>query len=182
MKILSKISFFLAILIFASCESEESKKERLAQLEADRIEKEINDKFISNSLTTGSFPYEEYYGENSSCKEVGCSEIRITTSNSDVIVTIKQDNEVVQHAYIKAGDNYTFSLPNGTYQPFFYYGTGWYPEKEMKGGQMKGGFIADEVFGKDEPQSLNNNVLTYELVLQQNGNFSTKPSNSDEAL
>ena len=182
MKTLIKISFVLSLLIFASCESENVKKDRLAQEEAERIEKEINDKYISNSLTSGSFPYAEYYGENSSCNEVGCSEIRITTSNSDVIVTIKKDNEVVQHAYIKAGDNYTFSLPNGTYQPFFYYGEGWNPEKEMKGGQMKGGFIANEVFSKDEPQSLYNNVLTYDLVLQQNGNFSTNPSNPEEAL
>jgi hypothetical protein len=182
MKTLIKISFVLSLLIFASCESEESKKERLAQLEADRIEKEINDKYISNSLSTGSVPYAQYYGPNTSCNDNDCSEIRVTTSNSDVIVTIKKDNVVVQHAFIKAGGTYTFTFPNGTYQPFFYYGKGWNPEKEMKGGQMKGGFVANEVFGKDQPQTLNNNVLTYELILKQDGNFSTKPSNPEEAL
>lgn len=52
----------------------------------------------------------------------------------------------------------------------------------MKNGEIKGGFIANEDFGKDDPQSLYNNVLTYELILQQNGNFSTRPSNPEEAL
>jgi hypothetical protein len=52
----------------------------------------------------------------------------------------------------------------------------------MKGGKLKGGFIINENFGKDDPQYLNHNVLTYELILQENGNFSTRPSNPEEAL
>ena len=54
--------------------------------------------------------------------------------------------------------------------------------KETDCGTLKGGFIADEQIGKDSPQSLNNNILEYELILQQNGNFSTTPSNSEEAF
>jgi hypothetical protein len=52
----------------------------------------------------------------------------------------------------------------------------------MKNGKIKGGFISNEDFGKDDPQTLQNNVLTYELILQTNGNFSTRPSNPLEAL
>jgi len=99
-----------------------------------------------------------------------------------VLVTIKKNDKVVRHAFIQAGDSYAFSFPNGTYQAFFYYGKGWSPEKEMKNGALKGGFITNEDFGKDDPQLLHNNVLKYELILQQNGNFSTRPSNSEEAL
>ena len=101
------------------------------------------------------------------------------------MVTIKKNNEVFRHAYINAGSQYTFEFPNGTYQAFFYYGRGWNPNKVMKEtdcGTLKGGFIADEHFGKDSPQSLSNNILEYELILQQNGNFSTRPSNSEEAF
>jgi carboxypeptidase C (cathepsin A) len=47
---------------------------------------------------------------------------------------------------------------------------------------LKGGFIAGESYGKDSPQRLSNNILEYELILQQNGNFSTKPSNAEEAF
>ena len=54
--------------------------------------------------------------------------------------------------------------------------------KETDCGTLKGGFISNENFGKDSPQSLSNNILKYELILQQNGNFSTSPSNSDEAF
>ena len=163
-------------------QAETERIEREAQLEKERKEQEIYNKYISNSLRTGSTPYTKYYGGNSSCNDYGCSQIKVRTSNSDVLVTIKKNDKVVRHAFIQAGDSYTFSFPNGTYQAFFYYGKGWNPEKEMKGGEIKGGFITNEDFGKDEPQSLYNNVLEYELILQQNGNFSTRPSNPEEAL
>jgi hypothetical protein len=161
---------------------EKDRIEQEAKTELERKEKEIYDRYISNSLKTGSTPYAKYYGRNSICTDYGCSKIKVTTSNSDVIVTIKENDRVVRHAYIEAGHTYVFSLPNGSYQTFFYYGTGWNPNKEMKGGKMQGGFISGEDFGKDEGQMLFNNILTYELIMQPNGNFSTSPSSQDEAL
>lgn len=160
--------------------------EREARVEKERQEKAIYDKYINNSLSTGSTPYSYCYGRNSSCSDWGCSQIKVRTPyNSDVLVTIKRGGTVVRHAYIKAGSLYTFEVPNGTYQPFFYYGKGWNPEKVMKQtscGTLKGGFIEDESFGKDSPQNLSNNILEYELILQERGNFSTRPSNVNEAL
>ena len=141
-----------------------------------------NSKYINNSLSTGDTPYAEYYGSNKECKYDDCSQIKVVTSDSDVLVTIKKDEKVVSHAYIGKNDNYTFSVPNGRYQVFFYYGRGWDPEKPMKNGEMKGGFVADEAFQKDEPLDLNNNKLEYKLVLQQNGNFKTQSSDQSEAL
>lgn len=163
-------------------QEEEDRLAKAAQLEIERKERAIYEKYINNSLPTGSTPYSRYYGRNSPCKEYGCSEIKVRTSNSDVLVTIKKEGKVVRHAFINSGGSYTFSFPNGTYQTFFYYGKGWNPEKEMKGGELMGGFISNESFGKDDPQFLNNNILEYELILQQNGNFSTHPSNPEEAL
>ncbi|WP_304344501.1 hypothetical protein [Chryseobacterium koreense] len=147
------------------------------------VELNATDLYADNSLPTGATPYSKYYGGNRSCNDNGCSQIEVKTPyNSDVLVTIKKNDKVVRHAYIQAGDRYTFSFPNGTYQAFFYYGKDWDPEKEMKNGEIKGGFVTNENFGKDDEQSLYNNVLTYELILQPNGNFSSKPSNPDEAL
>ncbi|MBO0355872.1 hypothetical protein J0656_17770 [Muricauda ruestringensis] len=160
-------------------------QERIAReerLEKERKEQAIYDKYFNNSLSTGATPYSRYYGANSTCNDYGCSQIKVRTSNSDVIVTIKKNDKVVRHAYINSGSSFTFSFPNGTYQTFFYYGKGWNPAKEMKGGEMKGGFITNESFGKDDPQFLSNNILEYELILQENGNFSTRPSNPDEAF
>ena len=182
-------AFFTSIALVA-CESEIERNERLTREAQQKVaeegkkhrEKEIYDKYINNSLPTGSTPYFDYYGGNSSCDSYGCSKITIRTSNSDVLVTIKNNDKVVRHSFIKSGGTYTFSMPNGTYQPFFYYGKGWNPEKEMKNGQLKGGFISEEDFGKDDPQTLMNDILTYELILQTNGNFSTRPSNPFEAL
>jgi hypothetical protein len=158
----------------------------LARLEQERQERAIYEKFINNALSTGSTPYSYCFGRNSSCSGLGCSEIKVRTPfNSDVLVTIKKGEKVVRHAYIKGGSSYTFELPNGTYQPFFYYGKGWNPEKIMKQtdcGILKGGFITNEDFGKDGPQTLSNNILEYELILQERGNFRTRPSNANEAL
>ncbi len=165
---------------------EQERIERETRLEKERKEKEKYDKYINNSLSTGSTPYSYCFGGNSSCSDWACSQIKVKTPyNSDVLVTIKKGEKVVRHAFIKGGSTYTFELANGTYQPFFYYGKGWNPEKVMKQsdcGTLKGGFIANEDFGKDSPQNLSNNILEYELILQQSGNFSTRPSNADEAL
>lgn len=163
-------------------QAEAERIEREARLEKERKEQEIYDRYINNSLHTGATPYSKYYGGNSTCDDYGCSQIKVRTSNSDVLVTIKKNDKVVRHAFIQAGGRYTFSFPNGTYQAFFYYGKGWNPEKEMKGGEIRGGFISGESFGKDDPQFLSNNILEYELILQENGNFSTRPSNPEEAL
>ncbi len=197
-----KITFILITIlsvfaVFISCESEAEKKQREVRLEQTRIEQKekneqeklnqaIRDKYISNSLSTGTTPYAYCFGSNNTCSDNGCSQIKVKTpNNSDVLVTIKRNTKVYRHAYIKAGSNFTFELPNGIYQPFFYYGKGWNPEKimiETDCGTLKGGFVAEEQIGKDSPQSLNNNILEYELILQQNGNFSTSPSNSEEAF
>ena len=191
------ISFLVILISFTSCESAAEKKERLERKNEQQIElaevraekereKAILEKYLQNSLFTGATPYEYCFGSNSSCKSYGCSQIKVKSPlDSDVLVTIKQNDDVIRHAYIKAGSSYTFELLDGTYQPFFYYGKGWNPEKVMKEtdcGTLKGGFVAEEHFGKDSPQNLQNGILQYELILQSNGNFSTQASNSQEAF
>jgi hypothetical protein len=177
---------FIVCIVFSSCESKKQKQTQYLTTTEAIIKLEEYDKYIENALQTGEMPYYDFYGGNPSCDEYGCSQITVRTpSNSDVLVTIKQNGEVVRHAYIQANDSYSFSFPNGTYQPFFYYGLGWNPEKEMKEtpqGILKGGFIENESFGKDDPQYLENQILEYELILQQNGNFSTIPSSAEDAL
>lgn len=166
-------------------EAAEREEKRVKQ-EQERREQAIIDKYIYNSLHTGSTPYAYCFGGNKSCTGYECSEIKVKTPhNSDVMVTIKRNGIVYDHAYIRAGSQFTFELPNGTYQPFFYYGKGWNPNKEMKEtacGMLKGGFVANEDFGKDNPQTLSNDILSYTLILQEGGNFSTKPSDADEAF
>jgi hypothetical protein len=167
-------------------QEEAERIEREITLKKEREEKAIYNKYINNSLNTGSTPYSYCFGSNKPCSEWGCAGISVKTPyNSDVMVTIKKDDKVFRHAFIKAGDTYKFQFPNGTYQAFFYYGKGWNPNKIIKKvdcGILKGGFIANESFSKDKPQNLTNAELSYELILQEDGNFSTKPSNSDEAF
>lgn len=215
MKSIFWIAIIISVIFFANYESPKEKQARLERVEQQRIEREkrekeeklkklaeekqrkikaekerkrraLYNKYINNSLYTGATPYSYCYGTNNSCSSYGCSKIKVRTpQNSDVLVTIKSSGRVVRHAYIKAGSSYNFNVPNGTYQPFFYYGKGWNPNKVMKRtscGTIKGGFIAKESFGKDSPQYLSNNILTYELILQQNGNFRTRPSSPEEAF
>jgi hypothetical protein len=147
---------------------------------------ETEDDVDDVQLDTGATPYDNLYGENGGCTGSGCSQIKVITSaSSDVLVTVKQDDEVVRHAYIKASDSYLFDVPDGTYQTFFYFGKDWDPEKVMKRtsqGVIKGGFTASEYFGKDEPIALKNEILTYTLVSQSDGNFNAEDSNAEDAL
>jgi hypothetical protein len=167
-------------------QEEEKKLEREKEAEIERKEKAIYNKYINNSMSTGATPYAYCFGRNKSCSDWGCSKISVKTPyNSDVMVTIKNNGLVVRHAFIRANSSYIFEFPNGTYQAFFYYGKGWNPNKIMKQtdcGTLKGGFITDENFSKDFPQNIENSILSYELVLQENGNFRTKPSNPEEAF
>lgn len=140
----------------------------------------------NNSLANGSQPYAQWYGRNNYYDDyTPHSEIRVKAPyNSDVIAIVRYNNHngnVAGHRYIKANHSATIYLRNGyNYQTFFYYGTGWYPDKEMKNG-IKGGFIKGEVFSKDGTAScLENEVLTYELTLQTNGNFQTSSSSEGE--
>jgi hypothetical protein len=202
------IVLIIMVGMFSSCESEidrnqrkvheeqihKERQEKTKREEAEkairevekRKEKEIYDRYINNSLSTGSTPYAYCYGKKRNCSGYSCSELKVRTPHSsDVMVTIKNGDEVYQHAFITKNSSYTFELPNGIYQPFFYYGKGWNPNKVMKEtecGTLKGGFIDNEIFGKDTPQSLYSAILEYELILQSNGNFSTKPSNANEAF
>ena len=141
--------------------------------------------YIDNYLNTGAMPYSHYYGKNYKCPYEQCSGIKVTAPHgSDIVVIIKRNNQngkVVAHGYIRSGATYQFDIPDGTYQTFFYYGEGWNPNKEMKGG-IKGGFVKDEIFSKDNPQEIYSAVLTYVLQLQRDGNFQTKGSSPDEAF
>lgn len=154
----------------------------------ENAEEELSDedkKYLNNSLSTGAAPYAEYYGKNYKCPYDQCSGIKVTAPHeSDIVVIIKRNNangKVISHAYIKAGDTCFFPIPDGTYQTFFYYGEGWNPNKEMTGG-IRGGFVKNEIFSKDNPQEIYSGILTYVLQLQRDGNFQTRGSNRNEVF
>ena len=173
-------------------EKERSEKEhqaaeslRRAEARERKRKQDELDRWKNNSLSTGATPWSDCYGSTNSCS-FGCSQISVKTPrNSDVIVTLKQFGEVIRHAYINENSTYMFEIPNGTYQPFFYYGKGWNPNKTKKSGacgSLNGAFISGEDISKDKPQTLSQNILSYELILQENGNLQTKPSNEEEAF
>jgi hypothetical protein len=148
-------------------ENQKFEEERKQAKEIERKAQELYNRYINNSLSQGATPYSSCFGGNKGCSTNGCSEIQVNgPKDSDVLVTIKNGNGVISHAYIKAGYAYTFELQNGTYQPFFYYGKGLNPEKEMPSEScsgLKGGFISEEVFGKDDPLELDNVDKTYDI-------------------
>lgn len=136
------------------------------------------------SLRTGAQPYADCYGRNRSCSDYGCSEIIVNTGSNDVVVKVKNRNGiVVRHAYINERSSYSFDMPNGSYQVFFYRGTGWNPNKAMKSSDcryLRGGFVAGEHFGKGDLEYLANVQLSYTLIEQVNGNFRERASSKEE--
>lgn len=142
--------------------------------------------YSDNYLTTGSRPYSSVYGGEyyfSEYDQYSTFKI-IAPNNCDVVVLIKNENQngdVVDHVYIRQGGVASVNIPNGTYQPFFYFGKGWNPNKKMPNG-VKGGFVSMESISKDDPQYMYNNILTYTLTVQYNGNFRAKSSNKQEAF
>lgn len=157
----------------------EEQEKRNAELQ--RLESQYG----NNSLYNGSQPYSQWYGNNLYFDDyTPHSEIRVKAPyNSDVVAIVRYNNmngRVAGHRYVRAGMTSTIYLRNGNkYQTFFYYGKGWYPAKEMK--NVRGGFIKGESFSKDgSAQYLENNILTYELTLQENGNFQTSSSSEGE--
>ena len=158
--------------------------------------KEIDNDFIDNtmnqvyaeqykdySLRTGAMPYGYCFG-NSNYGESG---VRVNTGQSDVLVTIKNmNNKVIRHAYIAEGNSYTLNIPNGNYNVFFYYGSGWNPKRFMKDtdcGRLVGGFLSNESVSKD-PNILRiyYGIMEYTLTQSVNGNFSTSGSSKNEAF
>lgn len=135
-----------------------------------------NSPYMDNRLQTGASPYKNAkLSGNESTIEVKTS----AGDENDVVVIIKHNGKIVRNAYVRGGDSYQFSIPNGTYQVFFYGGKGWNPDKEMSGGYT-GGFVANESFSKDNAVTLDYQGLNYELILQRNGNFNTEQSSETE--
>ena len=168
------------LMLLGSCGGESRPNKRSQRFEEtlrnERSATQEESPYINNRLSTGDIPYP--------CTGISGrqSQIEVKTgggSESDVVVIIKRDDIIVRNAYIVSGDSYTFNLPNGSYQVFFYGGKGWNPEKVMPSG-ASGGFVANESFSKDEPITLKHQSLVYELILQRDGNFSTEPSSADE--
>lgn len=171
---------FAIFMLLESCGGESRPNKRSQRFEEtlrnERSATQEESPYINNHLSTGDTPYP--------CTGISGrqSQIEVKTgggSESDVVVIIKRDDIIVRNAYIVSGDSYTFNLPNGSYQVFFYGGEGWNPEKNMPSGVV-GGFVANESFSKDEPITLKHQSLVYELILQRDGNFSTEPSSADE--
>lgn len=166
-------------------EREQAEALRMQQAREKR-ELELNAQFGANKLRNGALPWKSCFGHNASCEEFGCSEIEVEASTSDdVVVVVKRNGVVKKHAYIAAGRSYTFQLPDGLYQTYFYYGEGWYPDKEMDSklcDDLRGGFLRNETWSKDDPTRLEGQILTYTLQPLVHGNFQTKDASQLEAL
>ena len=147
------------------------------------LEKVYTEQYRLNSLANGSMPYSYCYGSSNS----GSSSIKVNAGLEDVLVTVKNNrNVVIRHAFVKAFKSFRINLPNGSYQVFFYYGTGWNPKKFMKDtncGRLIGGFVANESVSRDpDILQLYNQEMQYTLSKQTNGNFSTSGSSKLEAF
>ena len=157
------------------------------EIDFDYIEESMEDvyeiQYRNYSLANGSMPYAYCYGRSNS----GGSGVRVNAGSSDVLVTVKDMNDrVIRHAFIKANRTFTLNIPNGNYNVYFYYGTGWNPKRFMKDtdcGRLVGGFLRNESVSKDPGVlRLYDGIMVYTLTTQVGGNFSTAGSSKTEAF
>ena len=166
-------------------EAEQAKADKLAAEKRAKEEKERYEKYINNQLNNGSQPFAACFGRNVSCSDYICSSINvITPSSSDVLVTLKKNSKVYRHVYIQKGKRGKVDVPNGSYQVFFSYGSGWDPDKKspIKNCSKRGWFVKDNGVSKDETKYYESTEVTITLQLTEYGNFEALPSNIDEAF
>ena len=159
--IMGIVALFLAIAISIEIYNNNKRYQILLEKEKNKDKNQYYDDYTPHSEIVVKAPY-----------------------NSDVIAIVRYNNmngSVAGHRYIKAGNSSKIYLKNGyNYQTFFYYGKGWYPDKQMNG-KVRGGFLKGEAFSKDgSPSYMENQILTYELTLQEHGNFQTSSSSEGE--
>lgn len=117
---------------------------------------------------TGSKPYSDVYGRG----RTGDNWLDFNTSgSSDYMVIVRKYGtlKVINHIYIRGGEDARIYLPNGTYTIYFYSGTDWNPDKKM--GKVTGGFDTDGYTQKDGPVELYDQYGEYTLYPVQNGNL-----------
>ena len=151
------------------------------------------DAYRNNSLRTGAKPYAPYFGKAQSGKNF----IDFKTSgSSDYVAIVKRhsNNKYVNHTYIRGGDNARLYVPSGTYDVYFYSGSGWNPN--MVVGQFTGGFIEGGTMQKDGPIQLLSETITlddgstqirtaymeYTLYPVSNGNLILQSADIDNVL
>ncbi len=135
--------------------------------------------YEGNRLKTGAKPYKSVYGKG----RTGINYLEFNTSGEyDYVVIAKrhEDDKVVNHIYIRGGENATMNLPNGTYDIYFYSGRSWDPTKDM--GKVKGGFTENDHIEKDVAVSLNNEYGQYTLYPVSNGNLTLMNADENEAF
>lgn len=134
------------------------------------------------SLVNGAQPYEYAYGMNLNCEENACNsfiEIKADAQNDVVVIVKKMNGLVAGHVYVQKGQTSKIGLVNGEYQTFFYSGQIWEPEQNMGNG-IKGGFLENESFTKDDFTLLENARLSYSLTLISSGNLIVQQSSKEE--
>ncbi len=153
----------------------ESNKEDIEDVE--EIDKEQL-KWLNNSLSTGSMPYSDYFGEPT----IGEEYILIHTKEGlDYIAIVRSssNNEYINHAYIKGGETASLYLLPGDYVVYFYSGKGWNPY--MANGNVMGGFVSQESSHKDKTITLGEyQYYEYTLYPVRNGNLRLKNAKKKE--
>ena len=149
--------------------------------------------YRNNSLETGAKPYASYFGK----AQTGKNFIDFKTSGSnDYVAIVKRhsNNKYVNHTYIKGGDNARLYVPSGTYDVYFYSGSGWNPN--MVVGQFTGGFVEGGTMQKDGPIQLVSETISlddgstqlrtaymeYTLYPVSNGNLILQSADIDNVL
>lgn len=142
-------------------------------------QRQERERYKDNRLENGAKPYRAYYGKD----RTGYNYMDFNTEKGyDYVVIVKRssDMRVMNHVYIRGGRMCRLYLPDGTFNVYFYSGTGWNPNIKIKG--VKGGFMESACNQKDEGIRLYDSYVTYTLYRVPNGNLHLQQSSVDETF
>ena len=137
------------------------------------------ERYRHNRLENGAKPYRAYYGKD----RTGYNYMDFNTEKGyDYVVIVKRssDMRVMNHVYIRGGRMCRLYLPDGTFNVYFYSGTGWNPNIKIK--RVKGGFMESPSNQTDEGIRLYDSYVTYTLYRVPNGNLHLQQSSVDETF
>lgn len=143
-----------------------------------------------NLPQSGFSPYDSFFGSGKYNISTNNTIIVNTPENSHIVFLLKNvhTGKTIRNEFIRKDSQFSLtSIPYGTYEFSYFGGLGWYSEKIMNNGKIKGGFEYETYFSKSD--NISDRIIfktgyygsyTLTLTAVAGGNLETENISEDE--